>query len=166
MGEASARLGLPFLAVGQAQKEVTHNEALALIDLALHAGVEAVGANAPPPAPLDGQAWIVGPAPAGTWTGRAQALAGWTGGGWRFVPAREGMVVLVRGSGLTARFAGGAWIVGELACRRVTVDGLAVLGARRPAIAAPMGGSTTDQEARTVVSAILDALRGHGLIAS
>jgi hypothetical protein len=56
--------------------------------------------------------------------------------------------------------------VGDLACRRVTVDGLAVLGARRPAIAAPVGGGTTDQEARATVSAILDALRSHGLIAS
>jgi hypothetical protein len=83
MGETSARLGLPFLAVGQAQKELTHNEALALIDLALHAGVEAVGTNVPPAAPVEGQAWIVGSAPSGAWTGRSQALAGWTPGGWR-----------------------------------------------------------------------------------
>lgn len=166
MGETSARLGLPYLAVGQAQKEVTHNEALALIDLALHAGVEAVGANAAPAAPVEGQAWIVGPAPVGAWRGRAQALAGWTGSGWRFVPARDGMAALVRASGLTARFLGGSWVVGDVACRRVVVDGLAILGARRPAIVAPAGGGTVDQEARAAVTAILEALRGHGLIAS
>ncbi len=34
--ETTARLGLPLLATGQAQKETTHNEALALIDLAPH----------------------------------------------------------------------------------------------------------------------------------
>lgn len=166
MGDVSARLGLPYLAVGQAQKEVTHNEALALVDLALHAGVEAVGTNAPPAAPAEGQAWIVGPAPGGAWAGRAQALAGWTGGGWRFVPARDGMTVLVRGSGLTARFLDGSWTVGDLACRRVIVDGLPVLGARRSAIAGPAGGTAIDQEARAALTAILQALRGHGLIAS
>ncbi|MGL4312420.1 MAG: DUF2793 domain-containing protein, partial [Sphingomonas sp.] len=35
MAETTSRLALPLLAAGQAQKEMFHNEALALIDLAL-----------------------------------------------------------------------------------------------------------------------------------
>ena len=58
-GEMTARLGLPLLATGQAGKEVTHNEALALIDLALGAGVAAIGPDSPPAEPVVGQTWIV-----------------------------------------------------------------------------------------------------------
>jgi len=156
MGELSGRLGLPFLAVGQAQKEITHNEALAMVDLALHAAVEVVGLNVPPAAPLEGQAWIVGPGPTGAWLGRAHALAGWTAGGWRFVPPHDGMSARVAG-GLEARFGDGSWVVGDVACRRVLVDGLPVLGARRAAIPAPQGGSAPDMEARAAIAAVLGA---------
>lgn len=90
-GETTARLGLPLLATGQARKEETHNEALALVDLLLGGGVEAMGVDAPPADPTVGQAWIVGAAPTGAWAGRAGAVAGWTGGGWRFVPPFEGL---------------------------------------------------------------------------
>ena len=84
-GSTSARLGLPLLAPGQAQKEMTHNEALAAIDLALAASVRAVGLDAPPLSPTPGESWIVGASPTGAWAGQAGALAGWTAGGWRFV---------------------------------------------------------------------------------
>ncbi|MFX4817188.1 DUF2793 domain-containing protein, partial [Acinetobacter baumannii] len=60
MAETTSRLALPLLAAGQAQKEMFHNEALALIDLALAAAVESVGLNTPPATPEDGQCWIVG----------------------------------------------------------------------------------------------------------
>ena len=39
MTETSSRFGLPFIMPGQAQKEAYHNEALALVDAALHACV-------------------------------------------------------------------------------------------------------------------------------
>ena len=42
MSEMTDRLLLPLLATAQAQKEVTHNEALTLVDLLLAPVVEAV----------------------------------------------------------------------------------------------------------------------------
>lgn len=166
MTEASARLGLPYLAAGQAQKEWTHNEALALLDLAAQAAVEAAGLDAPPPAPVEGQAWIVGVRPTGAWAGRPRALAGWTAGGWRFVEAREGMAAWVAAEGAVARFRAGEWTVGEVRCRRVLVDGLPVLGARQPPVASPAGGAAQDAEARAALAGVLAALRAHGLIAA
>ena len=82
--DTTARLALPLLVSGQAHKEETHNEALALIDLALCCAVEASGVDVPPEMPLPGQCWIVGSAPRGAWSGQAGALAGWTGAGWQF----------------------------------------------------------------------------------
>ena len=163
--DATARLGLPFLRAGQAQKEVWHNEALLALDLLVQASVVAVGRNDPPASPAIGQAWVVGPAPLGAWQGRAAAVAGWTAGGWRFAPPVEGMAVWSAGDGLTARFTGSAWRLGEMAARQLSVEGRQVVGRQQPAIAAPAGGTTTDGEARAALSAVLEALRTHGLIA-
>ena len=44
------------------------------------------------------------------------------------------------------------------------LDGIQVVGARRPAIASPNGGTTTDSEARAAIDQLLNALRAHGLI--
>ncbi len=166
MSDATARLALPFIAPGQAQKELAHNEALLRIDLALHASVEAMGLNDPPASPAPGQCWIVGAAPAGDWAGQALALAGWTGGGWRFVAPVPGMTAWIPATGLVARFDGTAWAGGVLAGSRVMIGGVQVIGARQPAIVPPDGGAVVDGEARAAVSAILGALSAHGLIAS
>ncbi|WP_375402045.1 DUF2793 domain-containing protein [uncultured Sphingomonas sp.] len=163
--ETTARLGLPLLATGQAGKEGTHNEALALLDLVVGAEVEAMGPNAPPSDPEPGRAWIVGPAPTAAWAGRAGALAGWTGGGWRFVAPYEGLSVWIVAEKLRARFTGGEWVTGEVRAARVLVGGVPVVGPRGAAIAEPAGGATVDVEARAMLGRVLAALRTHGLIA-
>ena len=53
--ETTARLGLPFLQAGQGQKELTHNEALAMLDIAVQPVVLEVGLATPPATPLPGQ---------------------------------------------------------------------------------------------------------------
>lgn len=163
--EMTARLGLPLLATGQAEKELTHNEALALVDLVLGAGIKGIGTNAPPPDPAVGEAWIVGGAPTGAWAGRAGSVAGWTGGGWRFMAPFEGLSVWIVAEKLHARFTGEAWTIGEVRASRVLVDGVPVIGPRNAAIAVPTGGTVVDSEARAVLGAVLAMLREHGLIA-
>ena len=165
MAETSARLALPLLVPGQAQKELFHNEALAAIDLALQASVVAVGLETPPASPDIGQCWIVGAVPVGAWNGQAGALAGWTTGGWRFVAPVEGMAVWDSAAGQLARRVGGLWVSGAVTGARLIVDGVQVVGTQRPAIAAPTGGGTVDVQVRDTVTAILAALRSHGLIA-
>lgn len=164
--DRTTRLALPFLAAGQIGKEFTHNEALARLDIAVAAAVASIGANSPPGAPAEGECHIVGTAPGGAWAGQAKALAGYTGGGWRFVAPLEGMTVIEQASGQTVRFAGGTWVIGELRGARLMVGANQVVGARQPAIPAPSGGPTADSEARAAIGAILAALRGHGLIAT
>ncbi|MES3108096.1 DUF2793 domain-containing protein [Sphingomonas aurantiaca] len=162
--ERTSRLALPLLQPGQAQKETTHNEALALLDLTVQASVLTAGTNTPPGAPVAGNAWIVGTAPTGGWTGQARAIAGWTSGGWRFVAPREGMTAWSIADGQPMRFGGGAWTVGVLAGTRVSIGGVDVVGARRAAIPDPTGGTVVDSQARAAIGAILGTLRGHGLI--
>lgn len=163
--DSSARLTLPFLAAGQAQKEMTVNEALTRLDIAVQASVIAGGIDTPPAAPESGQCWIVGDAPTDEWSGRAGMLAGWTSGGWRFVRPVEGMTAWSAAEGMTWRHIGGAWKAGELGGSRLVIGGVQVVGAQQPAIAAPSEGSVIDAEAREALASILAALRSHGLIA-
>ena len=163
--ETSVRLGLPLLQSGQAQKELSHNEALTLLDFAVQPVVEAVGVNAPPAAPVAGAGWVVGTTPSGAWTGQAQALAGWSEAGWRFVAARDGIAAWSLADGAIARFSDGTWTVGRVSGTEVVLGGNVVVGTRQAAIADPAGGSMTDAAARATIAAILAALRTHGLIA-
>ena len=165
MSETS-RWALPLLEAGQAQKEITHNEALARLDLLAQASVVAVALSTPPASVAVGQCWVVGAAPSGAWSGRTGALAGWTAGGWRFVAPCEGMSVWSVADGCTATFVGGQWRLGLVAGAGVEIGGVRVLGSRQPAIAAPAGGTTVDAQARAVLEQVLAALKAHGLIAT
>ena len=162
--EATARLSLPLLAPGQAQKELFHNEALAMVDIAVQASVRAVGAVVPPEDPSEGDCWIVGGAPVGEWAGYAGFLAGWTAGGWRFVAPRDGMAVWDQSGNLALRRNGGGWSVEDVHARSLVVGDHQVVGAQQPAIAAPAAGVVVDTEARATLASVLAALRTHGLI--
>jgi len=162
--EATARLDLPLLAPGQAQKELFHNEALAMIDMAVHASVRAVGAVVPSEDASEGDCWILGDAPVGEWAGYAGFLAGWTAGGWRFVAPRDGMAVWDQSGSLTVRHNGGRWSVEDVHARSLVIGDHQVVGAQQPAIAAPATGAVVDTEARATLASVLDVLRTHGLI--
>ena len=164
--DASARLALPLLAAGQAQKEMTVNEALTRLDIVVQASVVAGGLDQPPESPAAGQSWIVGANPTGDWSDRVDTIAGWTGGGWRFIAPTEGMIVWVEAVSVPWRYADGGWRAGDLAGDRVSIGGVQVVGPQVGAVAAPDGGAVVDAEARGAVSAILAALRAHGLIAA
>ena len=70
----TARLNLPMLFAGQAQKEFTVNESLARIDALLHGAIDGES-NTPPASAADGTAWLVGSSPGGDWAGHSGAIA-------------------------------------------------------------------------------------------
>ena len=142
---STARFSLPLLATAQAQKEVTHNEALTLLDLLVQPVVEAGPLAVPPPAPGMGQGWIVGAGASGAWAGESDSLALWTAGGWRFIAPRAGMRTLRLSDGVWLRFDGALWVEPE-------------------EIVSPAGGATVDSEARAAIDTLILALIGHGLL--
>jgi hypothetical protein len=165
MTDRTARFSLPMLHPGQAQKEMTHNEALLALDILLHPVVEAVGQNQPPDAPVAGQCWIVGASPLGAWSGQEDRIAAWSEGGWRFLRAGEGMLMWSRIDALPVRRLSGAWQVGALYGATVMLGGVQVVGPQQPAIASAVGGSVIDVEARAMLELVLQVLREHGLVA-
>jgi len=162
----SARLNLPFLSAGQAQKEFLHNEALQALDLMVAAAVEEAPRSNPPASPLLGACYIVGASPSGAWTGKSGCIAGFTSGGWRFIAPTEGLSAYVKSAGTWANYRSGAWEVGVLRGNSLVLGGVQVVGGRLAAIDDPSGGTTVDTEARGSIAQILAALREHGLIES
>lgn len=160
------RLGLPLLHAGQAQKEIWHNEALALLDLVVQPVVRSIGDAAPPEAPELGQCHVVGPDAQAEWAGRERMIAGWTAAGWRFVEPVEGMQVVMAETMIPACYVEGAWRIGIVPASELWVSGRKVVGQQGAAVAVPSGGMVIDDEARAAISSIISALTEHGLIAA
>lgn len=95
--DASARLGLPYLAAGQLQKHVTLNEALTRLDALTQTAVASRTTAAQPAAPTDGALYILPTGATGAdWGGRpAGSLMRAEAGGWLVVPAPDGLLAVV-----------------------------------------------------------------------
>ena len=63
------RLSLPVIEAAQAQKHVTHNEALVLLDALTQLAVESRTLTAPPGSPADGACYIPATGATGAWSG-------------------------------------------------------------------------------------------------
>jgi hypothetical protein len=112
----TARLRLPVLAAAQAQKHVTHNEALVALDTLVQASVIDKDLTAPPGAPAEGDCYIVaggGGTATGAWTGWEKRLARYQDGQWiSFLPGAgdgEGWLVWVMDEDAMYRFDGTDW---------------------------------------------------------
>jgi hypothetical protein len=158
------RLSLPFLNVGQAQKEFTHNESLQTLDVLVAGAVEEPPSTTAPATPALGACYIVATDATDAWAGKSQCVAAWTSGGWRFIVPVEGMVMFERSSGTWTVFRNGNWETGILRGESLMIDGQQVVGRRAAAIESPTSGGVIDTEARTAIDAILTSLRDHGLI--
>lgn len=163
MSDTTARFALPYILPGQAQKEAYHNEALARVDAALHASVAGEPSDEIPPDPSPGDSWIVGAGASGAWAGKADNLATWTDGGWRFVAPLPGMTVWQADAGYLLYWTGVAWSDGNWPVAALTIGGEQIIGSRLEMIPSPSGGTIIDMEARAAVEAIIVALRTHGL---
>ena len=130
------------------------------------AAVEEAARSDPPPTPTVGSCYIIGSSPTGEWAGRTDCVAGYTSGGWRYIPPIEGMTAYVKSAAVWACYRSGAWELGGLRGTNVLVDGVQVVGSRLTAIAGPSGGAIVDAESRAAIDQILAVLREHGLIES
>jgi hypothetical protein len=143
----SPRHQLPFLAAGQAQKEITHNEALLRIDALLHMVVESELSTPPTIAvgTQSGQCWLIGASPTGQWQGKQGQIAYWTGASWRYLGPVDRMKVHNKALGIDILRTQTAWIAPV-------------------SITDPLAGSVIDIESRAAINAILGWLRTAGII--
>ncbi|SPF81794.1 DUF2793 domain-containing protein [Pseudoprimorskyibacter insulae] len=109
MSNLSPRMGLPFLLPSQAQKHVTHNEALQQLDALTQPAVLALAEVAPPASPEAGAMYGIGAGATGVWAGRDGALAYWDGTAWLFVSPQEGWRVWAQDVQELHVWRGGSW---------------------------------------------------------
>ena len=107
--DQTSRLGLPFIMPQQAQKHVTHNEALQALDALVQPVVESRAVTAPPVSPLLGDAYIVAPGATGAWAGHDNEIAAFQSCAWLFYDPAPGWLVYARSEKAILAFDAGAW---------------------------------------------------------
>lgn len=141
---ATAHYALPLLASGQAQKEITHNEALVLIDALLGGAIESTLLSEPPATLEEGMMWIVGPHATGAWTTQEGRLALWSEGGWRFLQNTIGSLFWDKSRNAFIILRSQGWSM------PISLD-------------IPTGGTVIDIEARAAFASVRDMLVTLGL---
>jgi hypothetical protein len=99
MSQNTTRLALPFIIASQAQKHITHNEALRLLDGIVQLSVLDKDTISPPGSPVDGSAYIVPANAAGAWSGWDGDVAFRADGAWLRLGAAEGWRAYVADEG-------------------------------------------------------------------
>ncbi|MDG1738395.1 MAG: DUF2793 domain-containing protein [Paracoccaceae bacterium] len=90
MSENSPRLDLPYIQAAQAQKHITHNEAIERLDALTQLVVSEFDASGPPGVPINGETFALGASPTGAWASHPNEIAFWTGSGWLFIAPQTG----------------------------------------------------------------------------
>lgn len=112
MSDTTPILGLPEILSNQAQKHLTHNEALVILDALVQGNVASKTTSAPPGSPTEGDRYIIGPSPTGAWATHADKLAVWDGSAWNLYTPTEGWRFSVRDEAQPnlALYDGSAWV--------------------------------------------------------
>ncbi|MFN3210777.1 MAG: DUF2793 domain-containing protein [Roseovarius sp.] len=92
MSDITPSLSLPLLQPAQAQKHVTHNEALQLLDMVTQLTFTTFEQADPPTSPAAGEVHVVGSPATGAWAGQDGRIARFDGAGWHFTDPREGFI--------------------------------------------------------------------------
>ncbi len=126
--DATPRLALPYLAAAQAQKHVTMNAALALLDGLVQTAVESRSTAAEPTAPADGAIYIL---PAGAvgidWAGRAAGTAlRFEAGAWSVLQSQPGWLAYVKDEGVLLVQGSAGW--GDVGLALRSLQNLTQLG--------------------------------------
>lgn len=107
----SPNIGLPLMEAAQAQKHVTHNEALILLDAILQVAVSNMSASSPPSAPSAGMRVIVGPSASGVFAGQSGKIAYFEQSVWRFFQPKTGWIVWSTPDAALFIYTGAAWTI-------------------------------------------------------
>jgi len=109
MSETTAHLALPFIMAAQAQKHVTVNEALRLLDGIVQLAVINRDLSAPPASPADGARYIVATGATDVWEGWDGSVALWVDGAWMRLMPRTGWLVWIAAEGQLLVWNGSDW---------------------------------------------------------
>ena len=111
MFEHSPRLTLPYIRPAQAQKHVTHNQAIRQIDGLIHMSVASDALSTPPTEQVEGTCYLVPPTAQDGWQGWAHHVAIWQDAAWMFLTPKTGWRLFVSDQKKLMVYHGSAWVV-------------------------------------------------------
>jgi hypothetical protein len=106
----STHLQLPYIEAAQAQKHVTHNEAIRKLDAIVMLSVLDRDLATPPGSPADGDRYIVAASPTGAWAGQAGKIAAWQDGAWAFYTAKTGWRIWIEDEAVLVIYNGTSYV--------------------------------------------------------
>ena len=109
MSDTSTHLRLPYLLAAQAQKHVTHNEALRLLDAMVQLSVLDRTRTTPPTSPAGGDRHLVPSGATGLWAGWDLNVAFWVDGVWLRLVPRPGWLVWIAAEQVFLVWNGTVW---------------------------------------------------------
>ncbi|MEQ1942181.1 DUF2793 domain-containing protein [Mesorhizobium sp. VNQ89] len=107
--ENSANLELPYIMPSQAQKHVTHNEAIRKLDALVQLSVLDRDLTTPPASPTDGDRYLVAADGTGAWAGKDGKIAAWQDGAWAFLAPKAGWMLWLEDDRDLLAFDGDDW---------------------------------------------------------
>ena len=109
MADTTANLKLPYIMFEQAQKHITHNEALRRLDAIVQLSAASRGRTTPPDDPAEGARYLVAAGADGAWSGQTDAIAAWQDGVWTFYVPMAGWRVWIEDERSDVFWDGAAW---------------------------------------------------------
>jgi hypothetical protein len=101
---------LPMLQASQAQKHVTVNESVAMLDALAQLRFVSRSLSIPPTSPVDGEAYFVASSGTGDWAGQGDRIAIFSNGGWIYLDAKVGWQAWIEDESGAFRFDGSNWV--------------------------------------------------------
>lgn len=115
---------LPLIQPSQAQKHVTVNAAMTVLDVLVQTTAISRTLTAPPVGAVAGDSYIVASGATGDWLGQEQAVAVFTGGFWDFYLPKTGWRVWLDAEQTEAVYDGGDWTTSADRPERVAALGI------------------------------------------
>lgn len=109
MTDSSANLKLPYIMAAQAQKHVTHNEAIRALDAIVQLSVKDRDLTTPPSSPANGDRYLVAMSASGEWVGKEGQIAAYQDNAWMYYPPLEGWLCWIADEDKLLAFDGTFW---------------------------------------------------------
>ncbi|MFY7930031.1 MAG: DUF2793 domain-containing protein [Oligoflexus sp.] len=110
MTSLSSNLNLPFLVASQADKHVTVNECLAILDCLVQLTFGSAAMDTAPAQPITGKCYLVGEQPKGIWQAYPHHIAIWQNTGWTFLQPQTGWNGVIAPERRKVVFDGAGWV--------------------------------------------------------
>ncbi len=124
--DKTSKLQLPYLLSSQAQKHITHNDALRSLDAIVQLSVVSQNITDPPSSPTEGDRYIVKTNATNEWLGKDLEVAAWQDGSWMFYTPREGWLCWVEDEDALLVWEGNGW--GSIGGGTASVNPTALVG--------------------------------------